>query len=157
MSHLSFWFLINMVVLLFAIWKMMTSYMGIHIILGAIGFLFVLYNWTRHAVYSTIRSNISRKRKIKYAKLTKRVRKYHQWVGIFALLFICFHGLLVLYYYNFHLNNVKILSGLGAVTMLTGLVITGFRRKWRKIRHRHIIHLSFGYATFTFVLIHLIL
>lgn len=153
---MSKWFFINLAVLLFATWKVTTGYVGLHVIIGAMGLLLVLYNWTRHAVYSTIRSNINRERKIKFAKMTKSVRKYHQWVGTYSLLFILFHGLFALYQYNFHLNNFKVISGLIAMIILAGVVITGWRRKWKKTRHQHIIHLSFGFGMFAFILIHLI-
>lgn len=156
-NALSIWFFINFTVILFASWKISTGYIGIHVVIGAIGLIFVFYNWSRHAVYSTIRSNISRKRKIKYAKLTRSVRKYHQWVGVFSLLIILFHAIFVMYYYNFHFNNLKMISGIGAIAMLMGVVITGFRRKWKKTHRRHKVHLGFGFGLFALVLSHLIL
>src|SRR5690625_549575 len=73
-----------------------------------------------------------------------------------SLLSYHIHALFVMYRYNFQLNNLKMISGLVAMAMLSGVIITGWMRKWKKTRLRHLIHLSFGFGTFTFVLLHLI-
>lgn len=73
------WFFINLAVLVYALTKIIMTYSGVHMVLGGLGLCLILYNWTRHAVFSTIRSkNISRKRKITYANLSKKVLPIHK-------------------------------------------------------------------------------
>lgn len=154
---MSKWFLINAFVLMYALWNVFTGYIGIHIIFGGLGLLFVLYNWTRHAVFSTIRSNISRTRKIKYAKLSKRVLPYHKWTGSTALLLIMIHGGLVLHRFGLPLTNLKLISGLLASCMLAAVVFFGWLRWYRTTLKRRYIHLTLAYCLFGLVLLHLVL
>ncbi len=154
---MSKWFFINLCLLLFAIWKISTGHLSIHIVFGALGLFFFLYNWTRHAVFSTIRSNISRKRKIKYATLSKKVLPLHKYTGSAALIFIIIHATLVISLFGFQLTNVKLLSGLLAGTTLLLLVIAGWIRWWRTTYTIRIIHLSLGFILFALVLLHIIL
>ncbi|MBO1001608.1 hypothetical protein [Pseudogracilibacillus auburnensis] len=153
---MSKWFFINLAVFIFALWKMSTDHLGVHILFGGFGLLFVLYNWTRHAVFSTIRSNISRKRKIKYAKLSKKVLPIHKWTGTTALILILFHIFFVIHYFGFQVTNVKMVSGLLAVITLSLVVITGWMRFIKTTYKRRMIHLTLGFCLFTFVLLHLI-
>lgn len=154
---LSKWFFINFFVLLFAFWKILSGVVAIHIYIATIGLLCIFHNWTRHAVYATIRSDIPRKKKIKFAKLTKKVRKYHQLVGTSALVIIIVHACFALYYYRFFISHSKAASGMMALLLLACVVLTGYRRKWKKTRKRQTIHLMFGYAMFIFVVLHLLL
>lgn len=75
---MSIWFLLNGLLLIWAIWNVAsgvavhTSY--IHILLGFTGFLFFIFNWTRNAVFSTIRNIENRQTKIRLATMSKRIR-----------------------------------------------------------------------------------
>lgn len=153
---MSIWFFINFVVFIFAIWKISTGHLGIQIIFGGLGLLFVLYNWTRHAVFSTIRSNISRKRKIKYATFSKKVLPIHKYTGSTALLLIIIHSSFIFYFFGFQLTNMKMLTGLFAGITLTFVVLTGWLRFIRTTYHRRIVHLVLGYCLFSFIVLHLI-
>ncbi|MEI3611832.1 hypothetical protein [Pseudogracilibacillus sp. SO30301A] len=154
---MSKWFFINLCLLLFAIWKISTGHLGIHIIFGALGLFFFLYNWTRHAVFATIRSKISRKRKIKYATLSKKVLPLHKYTGSAALIFIIVHATFVISLFGLQLTNIKLLSGLLAGITLLLLVITGWIRWWRTTYTIRIIHLSLGFTLFALILLHIIL
>src|SRR5699024_4878822 len=107
-----------------------------HRILGGLGVLFILYNWTRHAVFSTIRSNISRERKIKFANISKKALPFHKWTGTTALILILFHAITVLQYFPFDLSNRKVLSGTFALIVLISLVTFGWLRHIRTTVHR---------------------
>ncbi len=154
---MSKWFFINILVLLFAVWKISTSYFGIHILFGGLGLLFILYNWTRHAVFSTIRSNISRQRKIKYAQFSKRVLPFHKWTGSIALVLISFHGFFVIQAYGIPFTNWKIVSGLFASFILVGVVLFGWLRWYHTTLRRRYIHLTLAFCLFGLVLLHLVL
>lgn len=154
---MSIWFFINLAVLLLAIWKVSTGYFSLHIFFGALGLCFVLYNWTRHAVFSTIRSDISRQRKIKYATLSKKVLSLHKYTGSLALLLIIIHAGLVYHYFGLNLSSWKVLSGLVAGITLVAVVLFGWLRWYRTTVKRRYIHLILAFCLFGFVLLHLAL
>lgn len=153
---MSKWFFINSVVLVFALWKITTGSLGLHILFGGLGLLLILYNWTRHAVFSTIRSNISRQQKIKYAQLSKKVLPFHKWTGSTALFFILIHGGLITNWFGLHVTNIKMLSGLIAAITLASVVIAGWFRFFKTTYRKRIIHLTLAFCLFGFVLLHLI-
>src|SRR5690606_3511632 len=96
---MSIWFFINLVIFTFALWKVV-GHLHIHTIIGLFGLTFILYNWTRHAMFSTSRSNISRKRKIKFANISKTLLPLHKWTGTSALLFVLLHFVLIFYFFR---------------------------------------------------------
>ncbi len=154
---MSKWFFINLAFLLLALWKIFSGYIGIHIIFGALGLFFFLYNWTRHAVFSTIRSNISRNRKIKYARLSKKVLPVHKFTGTLALIFVIFHAGFVVSFFGLQLQNPKLLTGLLAGITMVLLVTSGWIR-WLKTTYLiRIIHLTLGFTLFALALLHIIL
>lgn|SRR5690625_1202544 len=153
---MSKWFFINFAVLLFALWKITTGHIGIHIIFGGLGLMLILYNWTRHAVFSTIRSNISRNRKIKYATISKRLLPLHKYTGTTALFLTLIHAALVVYYFGWQGTNMKMITGLLTVIILTLVVIVGWMRFIRTTYKRRMTHLILGFCLFGSVLLHLI-
>lgn len=151
------WFYFNFLVLIFAVWKVATSNLYPHILFGAIGLLLILHNWTRHAVFSTLRSSIDRNRKIKYANLSKKVLPFHKWIGTTALFMIIVHATLVIRQYGFHVTNLKMFVGMLTAAILTFVVFTGWLRLYWPSFRKRIIHLSLGLSMFFFIILHLVL
>lgn len=149
--------MLNGALLLIVIWKVMTGYWSTHVILGAIGFLFFIYNWTRHAIYSSIRSDMSREWRVKFAQLSKKKLRFHKYTGTTALIFILLHGYFVLSIFNFQWQNVNLLSGLLAGITLLLLVITGWIRFFKTTYAIRLIHLGLGLTLFTLVTVHVLL
>src|SRR5699024_12346418 len=80
------WFFINVIFLMFTWIKILIFYHGIHTIIGGTALSLILYNWTRHAVFSTIRySYVSSKRKIRLATLSKCILPVHKCTDILTL------------------------------------------------------------------------
>lgn len=154
---MSKWFFINLVFLLVALWKIFTGYIGIHIIFGALGLFFFLYNWTRHAVFSTIRSDVSRKQKIKLAKLSKKVLPIHKYTGTAALIFVLIHASFVISLFGFQFQNLKLLTGLLAGIVMILLVTSGWIRWFKTTYTIRIVHLTLGFTLFALALLHIIL
>ncbi|MEI3607409.1 hypothetical protein SPD48_17150 [Pseudogracilibacillus sp. SE30717A] len=154
---MSKWFFINLVFLLVALWKIFSGYIGIHIIFGALGLFFFLYNWTRHAVFSTIRSDISRKQKIKFAKLSKKVLPIHKYTGTAALIFVLIHASFVISLFGFQFQNLKLLTGLLAGIVMILLVTSGWIRWFKTTYTIRIVHLTLGFTLFALALLHIIL
>lgn len=149
------WFYFNFSVLLYAVWKITTGNFGLHIFFGATGLLLILFNWTRHAVFSTIREAPERDKKIQYANLSKRVLPFHKWVGTTALIFILIHGLLIIHQFGLHLSSKKVLTGFIAAIALISLVISGWIRWLNTTVAKRYIHLALGFVVFFMMLIHL--
>src|SRR5690625_3228174 len=157
MSKMSKWFFFNVAMFLFVLWKLRTGHFGIHILFGTLGLFFFLYNWTRHAVFSMIRPDISRERKIKYANLSKKVLPIHKYTGSAALIFIIIHAGFVLSLYGLQLHNIKLMSGILAGLTLIALVTSGWMRWFKTTYLIRMVHLSLGFTLFFFVLLHLLL
>lgn len=153
---MSNWFYINFIILIFVIWKVSSGPLVSYTILGGLGMMFILYNWTRQAMFATLRSNISRQRKIKYAMMAKKALPFHKWTGSIALVIIVLHLTFVLQYFPFQLNNPKIMSGLFALLALCGVVLFGWLRYLRTTVVRRYVHWTFAYLVILFAILHLL-
>ncbi|MFD1037396.1 hypothetical protein ACFQ3N_03015 [Virgibacillus byunsanensis] len=157
------WFYFNFLLLIVAAWKISTNYafpqLHIHILFGMVALILILFNWTRHAVFSTIRSSTTRSKKIKYANLSKRILPFHRWIGTTALLLIVIHATLVINQFGFDWKNMKIVSGLltGSVLVGVGVVISGWMRRIKPSWRKRITHLRLGLMMFFLILLHIIL
>jgi hypothetical protein len=151
------WFYFNFFLMIFALWKVATSSLLPHIIFGAIGLCLILFNWTRHAVFSTLRSSIARQRKIKYASLSKRVLPFHKWIGTAALVMVIIHATLVISQYGLDLSNQKMLIGLIAGVVLISIVSTGWLRLFKPSIRKRFAHLWLGLSMFFIIILHLLL
>lgn len=152
---MSRWFYINAVLVLFVCWKVGSSSMASFTLLGGIGMLFILYNWTRQAMFATIRSNISREKKVIFAQISKKALPFHKWTGSTALVLILLHVFTVLQYFPFQLQNLKMLSGLFALLSLSGVVLFGWLRHIQTTVIRRYVHWTFAYLVIIFATLHL--
>ncbi|SHG27979.1 hypothetical protein [Ornithinibacillus halophilus] len=158
---MSYWFVLNIFLLIFAIWQVVTHALfpalPSHVIVGFIGFLFFLFNWTRNAVFATIRTVPERKKKIKLANLSKKVLPFHRWTGTTALLLIIVHAIMVISNLGFTMKNEKMLVGLLALIIMVLLVFTGWYRLIKPSGTVRKIHLWLGMSLFMMIAIHLLL
>lgn len=151
------WFYFNFFVFIFATLKVVTSNLNTYIIFGAIGLFLILFNWTRHAVFSTLRSSMSRHKKIKFANLSKKVLPFHKWTGTTALLMIIIHTTLVIKLFGFNITYPKMLVGILTSLILTSVVVTGWWRLYRPSIRKRKAHLWLGLTMFFLIILHLIL
>ena len=157
---MSIWFLLNGALLIWALWNVIeslavhTTYY--HFLFGFTGFIFFIFNWTRNAVFATIRNTKARQKKIRLAQFSKKIMPYHRWTGTLSIIFIVLHATAVLYLYNFDLTNMKILTGLLAALTMLALVLSG----WYSLLIRHDLmtrnlHRRLGLSLFILVALHL--
>ncbi|MFD2046490.1 hypothetical protein ACFSTA_19300 [Ornithinibacillus salinisoli] len=153
------WFYFNSTVLLIAVWQVFHLFptIPIHIVIGFIGVVFILFNWTRHAVFSTIRNTSDRNRKIRLANMSKKILPFHRWIGTTALFIIIIHAILVIDIYGLYWRNAKYVSGFVTGLILIGMVTTGWMRLLRPTGRKRKAHIYFGLALFFFVTIHVML
>lgn len=155
------WFYVNFSLLGLALWNVVRKNLFIHwqipILLGIISLLFVLFNWTRHAMYSTIREATDRQRKIKYATLSKKAIRIHKWTGTTALLFAIAHGISSWRTYKFTTYEIKMTVGFLALLLLLSVVIAGWLRHfWPTVKKRY-WHLYLAMTMIFLVIIHVLL
>ena len=150
---LSKWFYVNLAVVGLLIWKITSSYFNIHILFGILGFLFFMFNWMRHAMFATLRSNIDRKRKIKFANISKKVMPIHRWTGTIALIFVLLHSSFIIYRFGFQPDNYKMMFGFMAGIVMCAVVFSGWIRYFKTTVWKRIIHLSLGFTLLYLIII----
>lgn len=155
MIFLSKWFYVNIIIICLFLWKITTSYFHLHILFGALGFIFFMFNWMRHAMFATLRSNMERKRKITFAKISKWAMPIHRWTGTIALICIIIHGSIIINRFGFQANNFKMMFGLMAGIMMCIVVISGWIRHLKTTAFKRVIHLSVAFTLFYLIIIHL--
>jgi len=147
--------------LLVITWKVMLypgfPYIPVYIVFGFIGVLLIMMNWTRHAVFSTIRSSTDRQRKIKYANYSKKIIPYHRWIGTSALLVIIIHASFVISAYGYPITHLKFSSGLITGIVLSGMVISGWLRLIWPSKRKRLTHLYLGLTMFFLIVTHILL
>ncbi|MUV38907.1 hypothetical protein JNUCC1_02779 [Lentibacillus sp. JNUCC-1] len=152
------WFLINGAAVGVLVWALLTanSY-GWHTLFGGLGALLIFYNWTRHAVFTTIRESPSRQQKIRFANLSKKVIPYHRWTGTTAVIIVLFHGWLVIERYGFYWQYPKFTIGLIAGLTIIAVATFGWLRLYWPSRKKRMFHLYLAMALFFLVVLHLVL
>ncbi|WP_373894853.1 hypothetical protein ACUL41_16755 [Virgibacillus natechei] len=151
------WFYLNILILILAIHNVAgSSSFGLHILFGLLGLFFILFNWTRHAVFSTIRSSPDRSTKINLANLSKKIMPFHRWIGTTSLLIIILHASFVIFHYGFYWKNFKMVSGLLTGIILIGMVATGWMRLIKPSGRLRRFHLRLGMLLFFFIVLHMI-
>ncbi|WP_284141622.1 hypothetical protein [Virgibacillus sp. LDC-1] len=155
------WFYLNLALLITAIWQLVKrSYfhsISLFLWLGFIGLLLFLFNWTRHAVFSTIRNAPRRKTKIKFANISKKALPYHKWSGTAALLLILCHAIWIMNKYGILLDYPKMFIGILAGLTLIIQVSTGWLRQYWPSGLKRKVHLYGGMLLFFLIFVHIIL
>ena len=156
---MSAWLYINILVILIVLLTVDYSFtaLPLHIIFGLTGLILVLFNWTRHAVFSTIRNTSDRNKKIRLAAISKRIVPFHRWIGSTAFILILTHAVLIINKYGFLVTSWKMISGILAGVFLTGMVATGWLRYYLPSGNRRKAHIIFGFLLFFLVAIHTII
>src|SRR5699024_1714339 len=142
-------------ILLFALWNIFSSTLSIHILFGAGAFLILLYNFTRHAFFATIRSNIPRKTKIKYANISNKVLPYHKWTGTLEFLLMTVHLALIVYRFGFHPSSIKMMTGAVSAVIFAGVAFFGWLRWYRTTVLRRYIHWILAFCLVFAALLHI--
>ncbi|MDY0396160.1 hypothetical protein ACFSMW_02630 [Virgibacillus halophilus] len=158
---MSKWFYLNFGLFVIAVWKIIGH--ALHttltpsIWIGFMGLAFFLFNWTRHAVFSTIRSHPRRETKIRLARISKKVVPYHRYMGTTALLLVVIHAVSMFYRYGFVSRWPKMWMGLIAAIILLFMVLSGWLRLfWPSVKKRY-LHIYLGMLLFFLIFIHIIL
>lgn len=150
------WIYINILILIYAITLVSYNFHVYAQVLGLLGLFIILYNWSRHAIFSMIRSNIPRTQKIKYAQLSKKVLPYHKWTGSLAWLIIFIHGVFVIQNYGWWIQSPKFLLGLIAFLILSLQVFSGWLRWYRTTVKRRYLHWINAFVLIFVIVLHML-
>ncbi|WP_217589663.1 hypothetical protein [Lentibacillus saliphilus] len=152
------WFMINGIAILVSVWALFTvNDLGLRHAVGGLGVALILFNWTRHAVFTTIRENKSREVKIRFAQLSKKVLPFHRWIGTSAVVVVWLHAWLVIDRYGFYWAHPKFLVGFITGSLLLGVATFGWLRLYWPSGKKRMLHLYLAMTMFCLMIVHLIL
>jgi hypothetical protein len=159
-DNMNKWFYINITIFLFALWKgiiMYLPYVKAAVLFALIGLFFILVNWNMHGMFLQIRTIQDRQHKIRIAKVAKKIMPFHIWIGMSGFILIIIHACFIIHLYGFHWHNLKIISGLVALTAFACHVTTGLLRKVKPSGKRRRAHIRTAFILIFTVVVHIIL
>ncbi len=156
------WLTINILtVFIILFWSLYQGYDSNYILIGKIAaqaaFVLFLFNINMYFVFLLIRKSKIRNIKVKLAKVSKRMMKYHIPIAITASLLILFHAAMMIYSRWEHLWEVKIISGAVTTCILIVLLFSGLLRRWKASGKRRRFHYIMAFVFFGFVIFHIFL
>jgi hypothetical protein len=154
------WLTINVsVVCIIILWSLLRGYESNTILIGKIvaqaAFILFLTNLNMYFVFLLIRKSKIRPVKVKLAKISKRMMKYHIPIAITASLLVLFHAAVMI---NVHLEDLwkpKTISGLLVISLLPVLIFSGQLRRWKASGKRRKFHYLMAFIFFGFLLFHI--
>ena len=154
------WLTFNTILFLFGIWfGIILPFPYIHkaVIFAVIGLFFILFNWSFHGIFLEIRTIQNRKRKVKLAKIAKKIMPFHMYTGLTAFLFVTIHVVLIIESYGFQWRSTKMITGVIAFTVIIAQVTSGILRKLKATGKRRRFHLRNAFLLFFAIFIHILM
>lgn len=156
------WLMTNIItVFIIVLWSMYQGYDSNAILMGKIvaqvAFVLFLININMYFVFLLIRKSKIRNVKVKLAKISKRMMKYHIPIAITASLLILFHAAILIYAQMAHLWGAKTISGSVTICTLIVLLYSGLLRRWRASGKRRRFHYKMAFVFFGFLILHVFL
>ena len=108
-------------------------------------------------VFLLIRQGKVRNVKVKLAKLSKRMMRYHIPIANTAVLLIIFHAIIMMYARLEHLWEAKIIMGAATIFVLVILLFSGLLRRWKATGNRRKFHYIMAFTFFGFTILHVFL
>ena len=156
------WLIINIVtVLLIVSWSLYQGYETNFILIGKMvaqaAFFLVLINVNMYFVFLLIRKSKIRNVKVKLAKISKRMMRYHIPIAITASILVLFHASMMIYARLENLWDITIISGIVTICILILLLFSGLLRRWKATGKRRRFHFIMAFIFFGFMIIHIFL
>lgn len=151
------WLLINILTVLFIIvWSAFQGFDSNTILIGKIlaqvAFILFLVNLNMYFIFLLIRKSKVRNVKIKLARISKQMMRYHIPSAITATGLILFHSTIMLFVHDW---SLKTASGVSAIGALFILLFSGLLRRQKATGMRRRLHYRTAFLFFTFVLVHI--
>lgn len=156
------WLLINLfTVILIVLWSLYRGYDSYYILLGKIAaqaaFILFLVNVNMYFVFLLIRKSKLRNVKVRLAKVSKTMMKYHIPLAITATLLIVTHSAMMVDAHSSQLWSVKSAAGAFSLCLLAVLLYSGWLRHRKATGKRRKFHYTMAFTFFGFVLLHIFL
>ncbi len=156
------WLTVNfLTIFIIILWSMYQGYDSSAVLIGKLvaQFAFVLFliNINMYFVFLLIRKSKIRNVKIKLAKISKKMMKYHIPIAVTASLLILIHAAIMIYAHLEHLWRAKTISGSVAISILIVLLYSGLLRRWKASGRRRRFHYTMAFVFFGFLLLHVFL
>ena len=140
-----FWIGLNIIALLIVIiWSLFQGYETKTALIGKtfsqIAFPFILINFNMYFLFLLIKKSKVRSTKIKLAKLSKQIMKFHIHIALTAALFIVLHGMMMIRTYDPLVLTGKLASGYTAFLIFLILLFSGILRKLKATGKRRRFH-----------------
>lgn len=153
------WLIINVcIVVIILFWSISQGYDNNSVLIGKlfsqVAIILFLINLNMYFVFLFIRRTKVRNVKIKLAKISKKMMKYHIPIAFTATTLIAFHAILMLMVHNW---NIKTASGVLAVLGLSILLFSGYLRRKKATGKRRKFHYTMAFIFFGIALIHIFL
>lgn len=153
------WLITNLItVFIIVIWSFYQGYDSNHVLIGKIvaqaAFILFLININMFFVFLLIRKSKVRNVKIKLAKISKRMMKYHIPIALTSSTLILIHAVIMINAYFERLLNIKTLSGAITFGVLIILLFSGLLRRWKASGNRRKFHYTMAFLFFAFVILH---
>lgn len=124
-------------------------------VISQVAFLLFLVNVNMYFVLLLIRKGKDRNVKIKLAKITKLMMKFHVAIAVTAGVLILLHAIMMINIHFEQLKNLKIASGALAFLVLIILLFSGLLRKLKASGFRRKFHYTMAFIFFGFMIIHI--
>lgn len=153
------WLTINIITICFIIlWSFYQGYDSNYILIGKIlaqgAFILFLINVNMYFVFLLIRKSKIRNVKVKLAKISKQMMKYHIPIAMTATFIIIGHGAIMVIAHFEKLMKAKTISGAATFGVLVILLWSGLLRRWKASGKRRKFHYSMAFLFFAFVIFH---
>jgi len=154
------WLTVNIItVIMIVLWSLYRGYDTNVILIGKLiaqaAFILFLVNVNMYFVFLFIRKSKNRNAKIKLAKISKRMMKYHISIALSATLLIVIHAGVMIVSHSDILWQSKTASGIAAITILPILLFSGLLRRWKASGKRRKFHYTMAFIFIAFVFFHI--
>ncbi|MBY0095636.1 hypothetical protein [Mesobacillus maritimus] len=156
------WLTVNfLTIFIIVLWSNLQGYDSNSILLSKIfaqvAFILLLINLNMYFVFLIIRKSNRRDIKIRLAKISIRMMKYHVAIAVTATLLVLLHSGIMVYAYYENLMKGKTISGIILIAILSILLLSGFLRRRKATGKRRKFHYKMAFLFFGFLFLHIFL
>ena len=154
------WLTINLITVITIIfWSLYQGYDSNYILIGKMiaqaAFILFLINVNMYFVFFLIRKSKVRNVKVKLAKISKRMMKYHIPIAVTAASLIIAHAMIMIAAHFDHPWITKTTSGMITMCLMLILMYSGLLRRWKATGKRRRFHYVMAFLYIGFVFIHI--
>jgi hypothetical protein len=156
------WLTVNLLtVFIIVVWSHLQGYESNSIFLSKIfaqvAFILLLINLNMYFIFLLIRKSKLRDVKIRLAKISKRMMKYHVAIAVTATVLVALHAVIMLYAHYENLFLRKTISGAFLIGILPILLFSGLLRRRKATGKRRKFHYMMAFVFFGFLFLHIFL